>query len=213
MLVLQETILMLVNEDAKYEHMNSYSGVKRFFDIVFSFFMLLVLSPLLIVVALIIKLDSEGPILFTQQRIGINSLPFKIYKFRTMHIDSPTDVPTSEVETPEIYVTRAGNFLRKSSIDELPQLWNILVGEMSFIGPRPVIPVETNLINLRKQLGADKILPGVTGLAQIKGRDDLPYIEKAQYDAQYCHNLSFSEDLMIILKTIKAILKSEHISH
>ena len=202
-----------LSQDTNCLKYRTYPKYKQFFDVGFSFFLLITLSPLLAIISILIKLDSKGPILFIQKRVGKDSEIFNIYKFRTMYIDSPNNLPTSEITEPGYYITGFGRFLRKSSIDELPQLWNILRGEMSFIGPRPVIPVETELIELRKSLYADQILPGVTGLSQVMGRDDLPINEKAYYDAQYFQNMSLVLDLKIILKTVRIIILSEHIRH
>lgn len=187
--------------------------IKRIFDFTCGAVMSILLLPFFIFVALIIKLESKGPILFRQTRVGLNSKPFTIYKFRTMVISAPENAPSKELQNPEVFLTRSGKILRKLSIDELPQLINILKNDMSLIGPRPVIPEENELIQLRKQLGVDKIKPGVTGLAQVVGRDFLDVHEKAEYDLQYVQTMSLSMDLKIILLTVLKIIKREHISH
>lgn len=190
-----------------------YFMIKRIFDFTCGAVMSILLLPFFIFVALIIKLESKGPILFRQTRVGLNSKPFTIYKFRTMVISAPENAPSKELQNPEVFLTRSGKILRKLSIDELPQLINILKNDMSLIGPRPVIPEENELIQLRKQLGVDKIKPGVTGLAQVVGRDFLDVHEKAEYDLKYVQTMSLSMDLKIILLTVLKIIKREHISH
>ena len=152
-----------------------------------------------------IRIDSPGRIIYTQKRIGINSGFFTIYKYRTMKEGTP-DIPTDEVDDPGKLITRLGSFLRRSSIDEIPQLINILKGEMAFIGPRPALYNQPLLISLRKEKGADILRPGITGLAQVMGRDDLPIPEKVSYDEQYVKNYSVLLDLKIMLLTVKAIL-------
>ena len=180
-------------------------GVKRFSDIALSLFFFILLIPFWIIIPVLIKIDSPGRIIYTQKRIGINSGFFTIYKYRTMKEGTP-DIPTDEVEDPEKLVTRFGSFLRRSSIDEFPQLINILKGEMSFIGPRPALYNQPLLISLRKEKGADVLRPGITGLAQVMGRDDLPIPVKVSYDEQYVRNFSLLLDLKIIFLTVKAIL-------
>lgn len=192
---------------------SNYIKVKRIYDFIIALLFLAFLLPFFLVIGIIIKLDSPGPVFFKQSRIGYESKPFIIYKFRSMHTATPAYIPTSDLSAPEEHLTRFGKFLRKSSIDELPQLINILKNEMSLIGPRPVIAIEKELIDLRKQLGADQILPGVTGLAQINGRDNLEFSEKARLDAAYVSKMSLQMDLSIILKTLLKIVRSEHISH
>lgn len=192
---------------------NNYKKLKRFIDIVISSILLIVLSPILVIIGIIIKLDSEGPLFFKQTRIGKDSKPFVIYKFRTMKVSTPSNVPTYALEDASTYVTRVGKILRITSLDELPQLINIVKNEMSLIGPRPVIPEETDLIERRRALGVDQILPGVTGYAQINGRDNLTYMVKSEYDLEYMKNMSLKMDIKIILTTALKIVKSEHISH
>lgn len=171
------------------------------------------LFPIMLLIGIIIKMESEGPLFFKQTRIGLNSQPFVIYKFRTMTITAPSNVPTNSLADPDLYLTRVGRVLRKTSLDELPQLINVLKNEMSLIGPRPVIPIEKELIGRRRELGVDQILPGVTGYAQINGRDKLNYIEKSDYDLIYLQKMSLGFDLGIIFSTIFKIAKSEHINH
>ena len=165
--------------------MKIYPAVKRVLDIVFSSLALVLLSPVLLILAVAIKLDSSGPIFLRQKRMGRYKKEFVIFKFRTMRADTPRYVPTHLLDNPDQYITRVGRFLRKTSLDELPQLLNIVRGDMSIIGPRPVIKNEFDLIELRDKYGANDIRPGLTGWAQINGRDDLPNDVKAAYDGEY----------------------------
>lgn len=158
---------------------------------------------------MLIKLDSKGPIFFKQKRVGINKNHFNILKFRTMRINTPKDTPTHLLENPEQYITRMGKFLRKTSLDELPQIWNILVGEMSIIGPRPALWNQYDLIKERDKYGANDIPPGLTGWAQINGRDELPIKEKAKLDGEYVENLSFWLDIKCFFGTFVSVLKSD----
>jgi O-antigen biosynthesis protein WbqP len=155
---------------------------------------------------LAIAVDSKGPILFKQKRIGIHKSYFNVLKFRTMQIDTPRDTPTHLLENPEQYITRVGKFLRKSSLDELPQIFNILAGTMSIIGPRPALWNQFDLIEERDQYGANDIKPGLTGWAQINGRDELPIIVKAKYDGEYALNMGLLLDAKIFFKTVGHVL-------
>ncbi|MGG1312887.1 sugar transferase [Cohnella laeviribosi] len=191
--------------------MISYIKVKRVLDFVLSLFLLILTSPLLLILALLIKVDSNGPVLFKQKRVGKEKKEFNILKFRTMYIDAPKDTPTDMLVNPELYITRVGRFLRKTSLDELPQLVNILRGEMSFVGPRPALWNQFDLINKRDQYNVNSINPGLTGWAQINGRDEISIDLKVQYDSEYYNNLSLKFDLKILLKTVLAVAKSEGI--
>lgn len=188
-----------------------YKTVKRAIDFTLSLIGLLCLSPILLLIALIIKLESKGKILFTQRRIGKNKRIFNIYKFRTMRSDTPKDMPTHLLSNPEKFITRSGAFLRKSSLDELPQLINILVGDMSIVGPRPALWNQDDLIAERDRYRANDILPGLTGWAQINGRDELPITEKAKLDGEYVSKMSFIFDIKIFLMTFIKVLRSEGI--
>ena len=179
---------------------------KRLIDIVLSAAGLLVLSPVLVAIAVLIKLDSKGPVLFKQKRVAKDKKHFQILKFRTMYADVPKDVPTHLLADPESKITKTGRFLRKSSLDELPQIWNILVGEMSIIGPRPALWNQFDLIEERDKYGANDVRPGLTGLAQIKGRDELPIDVKAKYDGDYAQNITFANDVKIFFGTITSVL-------
>lgn len=187
----------------------SYLKIKRLSDIVLSFLALLILSPIFLIIAIAIKIDSKGPVLFKQKRVGINKSHFNILKFRTMRIDTPKDTPTHLLENPEQWITRVGKFLRKTSLDELPQIWNILVGHMSIIGPRPALWNQYDLIEERDKYGANDIRPGLTGWAQINGRDELPIEIKAKLDGEYVKNLSFKMDIKCFFRTIVSVLKHD----
>ncbi len=184
-----------------------YRGIKRGMDITFSLVLLIVLSPLMLLVAVLIRADSEGGSLFTQVRTGRDGRPFIIYKFRTMRQSAPHDVSAALLRGTTRHVTRIGRVLRKTSIDELPQLFNVLKGDMSFVGPRPVVLSERELIRLRRETGADCVRPGLTGLAQVIDREmDIPR-QKAYYDAWYAHNLSFGVDAGVLYYTARRLWK------
>ena len=186
-----------------------YKYVKRSLDILLSLVGMLVLFPFILVLVVAIKLDSQGPVLFKQTRIGIHKKTFQILKFRTMRIDTPKDTPTHLLENPEQWITKVGKFLRKTSLDELPQIWNIFVGDMSIIGPRPALWNQYDLIEERDRYGANDVLPGLTGWAQIHGRDELPIAKKAELDGYYVQHLSFGLDVRCFFGTIKSVVKSE----
>ena len=171
---------------------------------------IIVLSPILVIVSILIKLESKGPIIFKQLRAGKGSKPFYIYKFRSMKIETP-NIATNDFTDSHVYITRIGKIIRKTSIDEIPQLFNILKGDMSIVGPRPVILEEVDLIELRKSYNIDKILPGITGWAQINGRDNIGNEEKVKYDYEYLMNKSFTMDLYIIVMTALKVLKRSDI--
>ncbi len=186
--------------------------VKRGLDIVLSSLGLLLFSWLFVILALLIVIDDPGPVFFRQTRMGKGKKPFRIIKFRTMKVDAPADLPT-RLMSPQtgIYTTRFGRFLRKSSLDELPQLWNILKGEMSIVGPRPVLWNEYELFRERDRYGANDVTPGLTGLAQVNGRDELSDAEKAKLDGMYCAAISFRQDLDCFLKTIGIVIEGKGI--
>lgn len=188
-----------------------YLFIKRGLDIVLSLLALVILSPLCLAVAVAVHLDSHGTVIFRQRRIGKNGTPFTIYKFRTMRPETPRNTATANLSHAHRYITKVGRFLRQTSLDELPQLLNVLKGDMSFVGPRPVIPEEQDLLSLRRRYGADCLRPGITGLAQIRGRDHLSAPIKAGYDAEYVHNCSFFLDAYIFLSTIWYVLRREGI--
>lgn len=191
------------------DSMKIYPIVKRILDFILALLSLLILSPILIIIAIVIKLTSKGPILFKQRRIGKNKKEFYIYKFRSMRTDTPKDMPTHMLKNPDEYITPIGKFLRKSSLDELPQLLNILKGEMSFIGPRPALWNQYDLISERDKYGANDVYPGLTGWAQINGRDELSIPMKAKLDGEYVEKMSFLFDVKCFFGTITSVLRSE----
>ena len=181
--------------------------IKRLIDLFLSTCGLIVLSPVFIVLMLMIKLDSPGPVLFKQKRVGINKTHFNIYKFRTMRTDTPKDTPTHLLADPDKYITKAGRLLRKASLDELPQIINILLGQMAIIGPRPALWNQYDLIEERDKYGANDIRPGLTGWAQINGRDELPIEVKSKYDGEYVRRMSFLFDMKCLVGTILVVIK------
>lgn len=198
--------------------MGIYQKVKFILDFAFSLFLIIALSPVLLIIAVIINLDSSGPVLFRQKRIGKNYSEFYILKFRTMRTDTPKDMPTHLFQDAESFITKPGSFLRKSSLDELPQLINILFGQMSFIGPRPALWNQSDLIQARKDqsikygIDANSIKPGITGWAQVNGRDELPIEKKADFDGYYAANCRFSLDIRILFMTLVSVLTGRGIS-
>ena len=182
---------------------------KRLLDIILSGCAIVILSPLLLVIAVAIKIDDPGPVLFRQKRVGIHKTHFSIMKFRTMKMDTPKDTPTHLLENPEQYITKVGKFLRKSSLDELPQIFQIFTGKMSIIGPRPALWNQFDLIAERDKYGANDVRPGLTGWAQINGRDELPIEVKARFDGEYVEKLSFLFDCKCFFGTIGAVLKHD----
>ena len=182
---------------------------KRLIDLILSLIGLIILSPIFIVIAILIKLDSKGPVFFKQKRVGINKSYFNIYKFRTMYTDTPKDMPTHMLNNPEAFITKIGKFLRKTSLDELPQLINIIKGEMAIIGPRPALYNQEDLIELRDKYKANDIRPGLTGWAQIHGRDELEIDVKAKLDGYYVEHLSFILDIKCFFLTVASVLKHE----
>ena len=182
---------------------------KRLLDIILSGCAIVILSPLLLIIAVAIKIDDPGPVLFRQKRVGIHKTHFSIMKFRTMKMDTPKDTPTHLLENPEQYITKVGKFLRKSSLDELPQIFQIFTGKMSIIGPRPALWNQFDLIAERDKYGANDVRPGLTGWAQINGRDELPIEVKARFDGEYAEKLSFLFDCKCFFGTIGAVLKHD----
>lgn len=185
------------------------SIIKRMIDFILSLFGLVILSPLFIIISIIIKCTSKGPILFKQKRVGKNKKHFNILKFRTMRIDTPKDCPTHLLENPDQYITGIGKFLRKTSLDELPQIINILKGDMSIIGPRPALWNQYDLIEERDKYKANDIYPGLTGWAQINGRDELEIDVKAKLDGEYVERISFLFDIKCFFGTITSVMKSD----
>lgn len=186
-----------------------YLKFKRLIDFVLSLLALIILSPIFLILILAIKLDSKGPVLFRQKRIGIHKHYFHILKFRTMRIDTPKDTPTHLLKDPDQYITKMGKFLRKTSLDELPQIWNIFVGQMSIIGPRPALWNQYDLTEERDKYGANDVKPGLTGWAQINGRDELPIEVKAKLDGEYVERMSFGFDVKCFVGTLISVMKHD----
>ena len=182
---------------------------KRVIDIFLSFFGIVFLSLPMLIIAIAIKCDSKGPVFFKQKRVGIHKKHFNILKFRTMRTDTPHDAPTHELNDPKRWITKVGGFLRKTSLDELPQLFNIFGGSMSVIGPRPALWNQDDLIAERDKYGANDVKPGLTGWAQINGRDELEIPLKAKLDGEYVEKMSFGFDYKCFFGTIKSVLKSD----
>jgi O-antigen biosynthesis protein WbqP len=185
------------------------NGMKRIIDIFLSLMGLIVFSPLFLLLIVAIKLDSQGPVLFKQRRIGKGKREFLILKFRTMRIDTPKDTPTHLLSNPETFITPIGKLLRKTSLDEIPQIFNIIKGEMSIIGPRPALWNQDDLVAERDKYGVNDLVPGLTGWAQINGRDELPIPVKAGLDGEYVKRFGFVMDLKCFFGTIRSVLKSD----
>lgn len=186
-----------------------YVYIKRGMDFVLSLLGLMVLSPVFLVLIVAIKLDSPGPVLFRQKRVGIHKTHFAILKFRTMRTDTPKDMPTHLLQNPEQYITKVGKFLRKTSLDELPQIVNILKGDMAIVGPRPALWNQYDLIEERDKYGANDIRPGLTGWAQINGRDELEIPVKARFDGEYVEKMGLKMDLRCFLGTFLSVLRGD----
>lgn len=186
-----------------------YQSIKRGIDFVLSFVGLVILSPLFLLLIIAIKLDSRGPVLFRQKRVGIHKSHFNILKFRTMRTDTPKDTPTHLLKNPDQYITRVGRFLRKTSLDELPQIVNILKGDMSIVGPRPALWNQYDLIQERDKYGANDVRPGLTGWAQINGRDELEIPVKAKFDGEYVKKMGFLMDARCFFGTFLSVLRGD----
>ena len=186
-----------------------YPCIKRGMDFLIALLALIILSPLFLCLVIAIKLESPGPVFFKQKRVGIHKSFFPIYKFRTMRTDTPKDVPTHMLKNPEQYITRTGSFLRRTSLDELPQLINILKGDMALVGPRPALWNQNDRIAEREKYGANDILPGLTGWAQINGRDELEIPVKAKLDGEYVRKMSFFFDIKCLFGTVFSVLRSD----
>lgn len=182
---------------------------KRIIDFIISLIGLISLLWLFLIITIVIKIDDPGPAIFTQERIGINKTIFKLHKFRTMKMSTPHDVPTHLLDNPDSYITNVGRFLRKFSLDELPQIWDILIGHMSIIGPRPALWNQYDLITERDKYSANSVKPGLTGWAQINGRDELEIEVKAKFDGEYIEKMSFLFDCKCFFSTIFAVLKHD----
>lgn len=189
--------------------MTGYRYIKRIIDILLSGLAIIILSPLLLILCIAIKLDSPGPIFFTQKRVGIHKTYFQIYKFRTMRTDTPKDMPTHMLANPEQYITKTGRFLRKTSLDELPQIFNIFKGDMSILGPRPALWNQDDLVAERDKYGANDVTPGLTGWAQINGRDELEIPVKAKLDGEYVKKYGFTMDVRCFFGTFLSVLRQD----
>ena len=189
--------------------MTGYRYIKRIIDILLSGLAIIILSPLLLILCIAIKLDSPGPIFFTQKRVGIHKTYFQIYKFRTMRTDTPKDMPTHMLANPEQYITKTGRFLRKTSLDELPQIFNIFKGDMSIVGPRPALWNQDDLVEERDKYGANDVTPGLTGWAQINGRDELEIPVKAKIDGEYVKKYGFTMDVRCFFGTFLSVLRQD----
>lgn len=185
------------------------SFFKRLIDLILSAGALIVLAIPMLIIAIAIKLDSKGPVFFKQKRVGLHKKHFNILKFRTMYTETPKDAPTHLLQNPDIYITKVGKFLRKSSLDELPQLINILLNDMSIVGPRPALWNQYDLIEEREKYGANDVMPGLTGWAQINGRDELEIPVKAKFDGEYVQKLSFMFDMKCFFGTFSKVLTSD----
>lgn len=185
-----------------------YSCLKRTFDVLVSAALLVLLCPLFLVIAVVIKLDSEGTVIFSQSRVGKNGNLFHVYKFRTMRTDAPHEMATSDLSDPYAHITYVGRFLRKTSLDELPQLVNVFKGDMSLVGPRPLIMGESDIHKLRMREGVYDIRPGVTGWAQVNGRKTVMWEDRLRYDAEYADRLSLRFDLEILKRTVGEVLSA-----
>ena len=186
-----------------------YFSIKRLIDVILSFLAIIILFIPGIIIAICIKIESKGPVFFKQKRVGKNKKYFMIYKFRTMRADTPKDMPTHMLNNPDLYITKVGRILRKTSLDELPQIINIIKGDMSIVGPRPALWNQDDLIAERDKYHANDIRPGLTGLAQISGRDELEIPVKAKLDGEYTNNISFWLDVKIFFKTIIKVFESD----
>ena len=184
----------------------------RGFDIVISLIGIIILAPVMAILWLAVRMDSAGPAIYWSTRVGRYGAPFSMPKFRTMHVDTP-NVATDELKSPSRYITRTGKFLRRTSLDELPQFWSVLRGHMAIVGPRPALPSQEGLLAMRKDLGVDVLRPGITGWAQVNGRDELSNEDKARFDAWYLANRSLRTDLMIILSTLGAVASTRGVRH
>lgn len=185
--------------------------MKRIFDFTLSLIMLIILSPVLLIISILILFDAGAPVIFKQYRVGKDNKLFYVYKFRTMKRDT-RNASTDDLKEADSCITKSGRFLRKTSLDELPQLFNILIGNMSFVGPRPLIPEEKEIRKLRAEYGVFSVKPGMTGLAQVNGRDMLSIEEKALFDKEYVEKQSFWFDIKIMFKTVIVVLRRENIS-
>ena len=209
---LKENVYENAGKPVVYVKENIYEKyLKRGLDVAMSFGGLIVLAPLYAGIALAIVIDDPGPVLFTQKRVGQDKTYFKLHKFRSMKMSTPHDMPTHMLNNPDLFITRVGRFLRKTSLDELPQLFNILKGDMALVGPRPALWNQDDLLAERERYGANSVRPGLTGWAQIHGRDELPIRQKAELDGYYVHHIQLKMDLECLWRTAGAVLRQDGI--
>ena len=195
-----------------YRNVGYYERVwKKILDTMLSFFGLLILSPVFLILCIAVVVDDPGPVFFTQRRVGKDKTFFQLHKFRSMKVSTPCDMPTHMLENPDQYITRVGKFLRKSSLDELPQIWDIFRGRMSVIGPRPALWNQADLVSEREKYSANDVIPGLTGWAQINGRDELEIAEKAKLDGDYCKNIGFLFDCRCFIGTVISVVHGDGI--
>lgn len=206
-----QNTLLLSNYREPAKTQTAYVFIKRSFDIICSLFLIVLLMPVLLAVAVISAIDTKSCPIFIQTRMGRNNRPFRMIKFRTMNTQAPSNLATHRFENALNYISPVGGALRKLSLDELPQLFNILLGDMSFVGPRPVVLTETDLLRMRDKNGALSVRPGLTGWAQVNGRDNVTISEKARLDAEYVQRLSFKLDVQVLVKTVTCVLESKDV--
>lgn len=206
-----QNTLLLSNYREPAKTQTAYVFIKRSFDIICSLFLIVLLMPVLLAVAVISAIDTKSCPIFIQTRMGRNNRPFRMIKFRTMNTQAPSNLATHRFENALNYISPVGSALRKLSLDELPQLFNILLGDMSFVGPRPVVLTETDLLRMRDKNGALSVRPGLTGWAQVNGRDNVTVAEKARLDAEYVQMLSFRTDVRVLVKTVSCVLESKEV--
>lgn len=183
--------------------------LKRIIDLLVAILSVVILSPLFLLICILIKVDSKGPILFKQRRVGKDKKEFMILKYRSMKTDAPKDQPTHLLENPEAHITKIGSFLRRTSLDELPQFFNIIAGQMSIVGPRPALYNQYDLIAKRDEVGANAVRPGLTGWAQVNGRDELPIDVKSKFDGEYIEKMSLLFDLKCFFLTFRSVAKAD----
>ena len=208
---MQKGMRLNTNVDTSLIGIGATLFVKRLFDIVVSLALIIVALPFFAVIAIVSAISTGSSPIFVQPRMGRYNRPFNVLKFRTMCANAPSNVATCELANPEQYITRAGGIMRRLSIDELPQIFNIFMGQMSFVGPRPVVAAETDLVEMRTRNGACSVRPGLTGLSQVNGRDHVAHYEKATMDAFYASNVSILLDLRIIVQTVVYVLRSKDV--
>lgn len=200
-----------VIENISYKPTFYQKVIKRFIDMLLSFLGLVILSPVFIILIVLIKCEDKGPVLFVQKRVGINKQFFKLHKFRSMKMSTPKNTPTHMLKNPDEYITKIGRFMRKHSLDELPQIWDIFIGNMSIVGPRPALYNQELLIALRDEYNANEVMPGLTGYAQINGRDEISIEKKSKLDGDYVKHISFLFDAKCFFGTVFKVFKDDSV--